>query len=195
MAYKALRVPISILQQKAYGAGHRLDLWEGLVEAEEKPRSQWSGRVFTANSRSFEGMLLEGDFGHSDKITLMSNLFDKTPHLRQFFYLVDGLERTMCRYCGEPAKDNKERSVHIGCYHPTRQINTLLRADLICVICNQPTNMTEMICDYNSCPVCSESCLYTWDCMNPDAFEFQLKVLEEAQKGRERAYENLGWSS
>ena len=174
-------MPIALLQAAVFNTAHRLDPWKGLVEAEVKPGS-WSERrsPYDDDDEQLPSWKHFNPFNPEKRVyTITNNLFDQTPHLRKYFMLLDGIERTSCRKCGLIAINGEGRSKHVPCYHP---INLALREMMKqehCAICEAPFVLAESMVAFNDIPVCSEDCLAVWEYMNPDSFEL---VLEDVMK-------------
>lgn len=188
--YKPLRVPVALIQQRIFATSHRLEPWQGMVDSELKPwepqKHIWRGKLFDAAG----GLISYED--DDDRLPLypvngviipeysiMKNLFDKIPHMRKYYALLDGVQRTKCRKCGGISTCNSERSEHVSCYHTINCVIRALQLVGMCVICEAPIIKTDVIIEYNDIPVCSRECLVTWDRMCPDSFEFALEKLGE----------------
>jgi len=172
--FKALRVPIALLHQKVYNTAHRLDKWEGITFPPEKP---------VVRQTSHYNGWFDNRVNQPNRIyDVMHNLFDSSfAYLRQYFYLIDGVDKCVCRGCGKQADTLEERHSHFSCYRVIREILEELRQTRICAICGDATNPIACNSDYDGAPVCSDTCMYCWDCMSPDLFEFFLEKKREKE--------------
>jgi hypothetical protein len=166
--YTPLRVPIVLLHQKVYPTGHRL---EHLVPL-EKPKLALPARIWVDAGRVISPSVVAVK-NDSD------NLFERLPHMRQYFVLLDGKERCECRACNEEVTNAEQRMRHINeCGPLIRRTMLELRNDKICVVCQTPVSADEVWRNYYAVPVCSEQCLYVWDGFNPDEFKTVQAIAE-----------------
>lgn len=169
-SYKALRVPVALLQQKVYSYGQRLPAWTGiLLDDKGKTVVSDASRVTSPSA----ALLVV-----ARKVEPDSNLFTNTPWLRRFFFLVDDKERVTCRSCFEIATTGEERKKHTICYKPIARTLALMVKDGACAICEQNLDPVAVDKDFNGVPVCSESCLFIWDRMPPDSFDFEMAAVK-----------------
>ena len=184
--YKPLRVPVALIQQHIFATSHRLPPWEGMVEAEDKPWTppKWvTTRKYDSQrgwySADDEPSVWPGQGATQSEYSVLRNLFDKIPHMRKFFVLVDGVNQTKCRNCGKMSKSNAERAGHVCCYPAiTQTLKQLLKTES-CVICEESIVKTDVFLDYNDVPVCGLECLSIWDTMVPQAFELVLNDVKK----------------
>ena len=173
--YKALRVPIPLLHQKVYPTSHRLPKWEGVILDDK-------GKVVTPDKKEADASRVISPCVSTTCHTKVAdgvNIFESTPYLRRFFFLVDDKERVICRYCGEVAEIGSKRSEHIACYKAISLTLKKMVKDELCAICEQPIDKIKVDQDYNDVPVCDENCMYIWERHNPDAFEFEMAITKE----------------
>lgn len=172
-AFKALRVPIGILQGKVFPMGCRLPHVDILKP--EKPKQQ------TGISRWVER------FGPDQPMptaaTSTGEVFEHLPYLRRFFYRYGASKDiVVCRGCGTICLDFMMRAQHTRCY-PV--INKVLQSicDLgICVVCDQEIKATisEQYWKFKGLPLCSDACQGVWDCMSPLGYDTEKDALKTA---------------
>jgi hypothetical protein len=118
------------------------------------------------------------------------SLFQLQPYLRRFFILVDFDERVMCRNCGDVAVNISERGKHLDCYKAVNQTLKNLVTEGSCAVCNKQIDHMKVRDEYNDVPVCSDTCMDTWERMIPDAFEEELatvKTIMEMEEDEKKA--------
>lgn len=175
--YKALRVPIALLQQKVYPQGRRLAGFVPLVP--EKPKIEIDhSRVISpgATGVHFVPRINAALAGHLKTDT---SLFTRMPYLRRFFFRVGNGEWLKCRGCGELAKTEAERAQHPECQKAVSKVLRKIMSDKSCVVCDKRiTNPYETSGGTWGIPICCDACLQMWDFFNPEAFRFELGAMQ-----------------
>jgi hypothetical protein len=167
--YKALRVPIALLHQKVYPTSARMEAWKPLDEPKTALIRVDASRVISPG-------------GAKD------NLFTVQPHLRRFFFLVDGAFRVTCRRCLEVCASIDDRNDHTKCYYAISETLKSLARQHQCLICEVELPQRWTIDTFNGVPVCSQTCLSTWDNMNPDLFDLELLDVVAAIEKNDRQF-------
>lgn len=175
--YRALRVPIALLQQSVYDRGRRLEKWKPLppkVVTVTPYIYRDAGRVI---SRSTTGVAYDP----------INTLFVDMPYLRKHFYLTDGISKLQCRYCGEAVISQADRYVHAqSCYVSNSKVIDRLMEMKECCICKGPLDRHTAIRDFDFTPICSEDCLMCWDYCEPDSYAMALLFYKEDQNAKYR---------
>lgn len=167
--YKALRVPVALLHQRVYTTSHRLEKYEPLVIPEKKETKVTAITVQPARVISPRAVIPKDP----------TNLFEKDAYLRRFFFLLDDAFKVECRVCGGHCATDMDRSEHVRCYYPASQTLKRLVEDKVCTVCEQPIDKVQVGLEYHGIPVCGADCMYVWDRFNPEAFEFEMKLVFE----------------
>jgi hypothetical protein len=175
--YKALRVPIAILQQKVYSTAQRLEPWEGIILAPEATKKA----ITIIRPLPMYG---HGNYGAgalpSVYARLEASLFDFLPYQRRYFTYLDGKEQVNCRYCGEIATTTVQRGMHGSCIQVMSRVLWELRETEKCIVCEEDLpGLSERPDDIHSIPLCSENCRDSWDWINPDGFMILLRAARE----------------
>lgn len=156
--YQALRVPICILQQRAYGTPRRLP---ALIHPElKKP-------VVVTYPAVTNGLL---------------HPFERLPYLRKNYYKAGG-NFIRCRGCDLIILNEEERRKHYSCDTIINATISRLQDQKLCVICEAPLydSLVFMQAKYSGVPVCSKDCMCIWNELVPPAFEMGLN-LEKLQR-------------
>lgn len=148
--YKALTVPIAILQQKAFPRGHRLDKFVPLPNKEEVKKAKEESR----------------------------KLFERQPNLRRWYYSNDGDEHVSCRACEKKIEGPQARATHTGCYPIISDVIALYREEMLCCICEDPLpNLHRAFAEFEGIPVCSPQCMDAWEWMTPMSWGDHLEAI------------------
>lgn len=148
--YKALRVPISLLQQKVYSTARRLPKLTRWTPPEEKKPTT----AIIAIGSKYKA------FGKPQE-----------SYLRRFFFSVSEFgEDLVCRGCGRRTHNLMQRSDHVSCYPMINQVLARLLEIGKCAICERTIDKVEAGTKFNAVPICSEACLHFWDGLNPEDF-------------------------
>lgn len=181
-AYKALRVPIALLQQKVYPTSQRLDFWEGHLDEAKKEEVKSVSIILPAGFSSYSHpTTVAGNVIVPTRASFYQtkgdNLFDTVSYLRRFFVYLQGGNSVSCRYCNKEADDAVKRGAHQSCMRIISEALRKLVINNVCLVCEEALKEGRDKSEYNGLPVCSDKCLKVWDWTCPELFD-EAVILE-----------------
>lgn len=158
--YKALRIPIPILQQRCYNTARRLP---------KQVISDWTPPKVAV-----------------PVVKTGVSFFSMHPFLRKHYYKImtpmTPTDQIVCRYCLGAISFNL-RHAHSTCSYSMDEVLRRLYSIGKCVICKLPTNFdSRPPMRFDGAPVCSHECKAYWDTFNPSELTKIIDIVKEEKK-------------
>lgn len=164
--YRALRVPVALLQQKVFSTSHRLEEFKKLE---------------TPVVRAF------GPFDHGSQVARSMSIpkaFWENSQLRRAFYSISNHDENAlaCRACNVQTHSLMERSDHAKCFGIIHATLQKMIEDGQCAVCTTRIEPQSHWVNVYRIPICSDSCCRTWERWVPMAFRQAMEGIREQLK-------------